>query len=285
LHPPEDGAECEDDPDWCEGDSPPDGSDKSDRSTDAACIGGIRRRSAREGSIVMSYRALLFLVPTAAFGQLAMADGQVRLADATGKYQSPGSGGAFVMNVLNGYGGETGGLGLAAPCFYTFCVERTSYMSFGVTYYGELATSSSTGTSTTPLSPITAKLYSEFRSGGNFGGVGSFAAGYTSPTQSDAIQDAIWYAQGQLGAISGDALALYNWASANNNGSITGVRVLRLWSSFVNGVYSGNAQDQLTLFQDPLIMIPLPPASYAGLGTLGCLLHSHIRRRRRNDAE
>lgn len=231
----------------------------------------------------MRNRHLLFLLTCAAAGQVALADGQVRLADSTGKYQSPGSGGAFVMNVLNGYGGETGGLGLAPPCFYTFCVERTSYMSFGVTYYGEIATSSSTGTTTTALSPVTARIYSEFRTGGTFGGVGSFASGYTTPAQSDAIQDAIWYAQGQIASITGDALAIYNWANANNNGAINGVRIIRLWSSYVNGVYSGNAQDQLTLIQDPLILIPLPPASYAGLTTLGCLLHLHARRRRRND--
>ncbi len=226
----------------------------------------------------MNNRALLILLGMAACGRTALADGQIRLADSTGKYQSPGGGGAFVMTVLNGYAGQTGDLGLAAPNFLTFCVERTSYMSFGVTYFGEIATSSSTGTSTTALSPVTAKIYSEFRSGGNFGGVGSFAAGYTTPAQSDAIQNAIWYAQGQLTSVSGDALAVYNWAAANNNGGINGVRIIRLWSALSNGAYSGNAQDQL-------ILIPLPTASYAGLATLGWLFQLHRSRRRRNDAE
>ena len=182
------------------------------------------------------------------------------------------------MTVLNGYAGQTGDLGLAAPNFLTFCVERTSYMSFGVTYFGEIATSSSTGASTTALSPVTARIYSEFRRGGTFGGVGSFAAGYTTPAQSEAIQNAIWFAQGQLPSVTGDALAVYNWAAATNNGSINGVRILRLWSTSVNGTYSGNAQDQL-------ILIPLAPGGYAGLATLGCLFHLNRLRRRRNDAE
>ncbi|MFZ4428878.1 MAG: hypothetical protein ACOYPS_00855 [Phycisphaerales bacterium] len=226
----------------------------------------------------MNHRVSFLLLGVAACGQVALADGQIRLSDSTGRFQSPGSGGAFVMTVLNGYAGQTGDLSLAAPNFLTFCVERTSYMSFGVTYFGEIATSSSTGASTTALSPVTARIYSEFRSGGNFGGVGSFASGYTTPAQSDAIQNAIWFAQGQLPSLTGDALAVYNWAAATNNGSINGVRILRLWSTYVNGTYSGNAQDQL-------ILIPLAPGGYAGLATLGCLFQLNRLRRRRNDAE
>ena len=99
------------------------------------------------GCIIMNHRVSFLLVGVAACGQMALADGQIRLSDSTGRFQSPGSGGAFVMTVLNGYAGQTGDLSLAAPNFLTFCVERTSYMSFGVTYFGEIATSSSTGTS------------------------------------------------------------------------------------------------------------------------------------------
>jgi hypothetical protein len=53
------------------------------------------------------------------------------------------------------------------------------------------------------------------------------------------------------------------------------VRVLRLWTTFSDGTYSGNSQDLLTI-------IPLPPAGWAGLGTLSAALGISVIRRRLN---
>ena len=206
----------------------------------------------------------------------------VRFTDATGKYNGT-SGGAFVATRVSGDVGLTGGLGLTGNNFYTFCVERNASIQLNgtTTYFGQISMSSSQGANggvtsgTIPLSNITARLYREFRNNGTFGRVGTFVNGYTTAAQTDAIQNAIWAAQGQItvGSLTGDSLALYNWAKANSDG-LKGVRILRLWTTNTNGVYTGASQDQLT-------MIPLPPAAWAGLGTLGCLLGaSHIRRRK-----
>ena len=224
--------------------------------------------------------AIASLVIAAANG-LAMADGQVSFNDAAGKYNGT-SGGAFVANRVSGdVGLLNGGQGLTSNQFHTFCIETSTTFNFGVNYWGQIATSSvRSGTSSAPggvvgLSNITARLYREFRNNGNFGNVGSFASGYTTAAQTNAIQNAIWAAQGQIAvsSLTGDSLALYNWAKNNQDG-LKGVRVLRLWTTNTSGVYSGAIQDQLT-------MIPLPPAAWAGLGTLGCLLGaSHVRRRK-----
>ena len=207
-----------------------------------------------------------------------------RFTDATGKYNGTGTGGAFVATRVSGDVGRTGGLGLPNNQFYTFCVERNASIQLNgtTTYFGQISMSSSQAanggvtTGTVRLSNITARLYREFRTTGRFGNVGSFANGYTTAAQTDAIQNAIWAAQGQItvSSLTGDSLALYNWAKANSASGLKGVRVLRLWTTNTNGVLSGASQDQLT-------MIPLPPAAWAGLGTLGCLLGaSHIRRRK-----
>ncbi|MEI7657085.1 MAG: hypothetical protein WCK33_03360 [Phycisphaerae bacterium] len=225
----------------------------------------------------------------AAASGAAMADGQLRISDApAGSRFNGSSGGAFIVNRIDGDIGYPNGQGLPNGQFYTFCVERSAPLDFNKTYIGQISTSSTQASSTnplltpvvTPLSNITAKLYREFASGGTFGRVGSFAAGYTTAAQTDAIQNAIWAAQGQVtvSSLTGDSLALYNWAKANADG-LKGVRILRLWGCNGGGIYCEPGQDQLT-------MIPLPPAGLAGLGTLGCLLGArHLRRRKLAAAE
>ncbi len=54
------------------------------------------------------------------------------------------------------------------------------------------------------------------------------------------MQRAIWVLENELAYGSSEfqndarAINYYNWAVANNNGSIGNVRVLRLWGSYVN---------------------------------------------------
>ncbi|MEI7657083.1 MAG: hypothetical protein WCK33_03350 [Phycisphaerae bacterium] len=230
----------------------------------------------------ISTSIVLASLATACAAGMANAD-TVRFTDATGKFNGT-TGGAFVAQRVGGNVGLTGGLGLTGNNFYTFCVERNASIQLNgtTTYFGQISMSSSQGansnvtTGTTRLSNITARLYREFRSNGTFGRVGSFVNGYTTAAQTDAIQNAIWAAQGQISttSLTGDSLALYNWARLNSSAGLKGVRVLRLWTTNTNGVYSGASQDQLT-------MVPLPPAAWAGLGTLACLVGaSHLRRRR-----
>jgi hypothetical protein len=235
------------------------------------------------------------LVLAAAAGA-AQAGGSIWAQDSSGIYNGTNpTGGAFVMNRINGYVGERlGEQGLTSSQFHTFCIEVGEHIRLGGSqgqnnnvYYAEIATSAKNGgagfanpsgpgtepgTSTSSedfLSYTTAKIYSEFRNNGTFGNF--TAAQVNTSTFTSSIQQAIWYSEGEvaLGSISADALTIFNWASANHGGTLGNVRVLRLWETFTNGEYGGNSQDQLTL-------IPLPTGAALGLAGLSVLA---IRRR------
>lgn len=221
-----------------------------------------------------------------------LANGQIQLSDATGFYDgTDGTGGAFRVSRLSGYVGERfGEQGLNSSTFHSFCIEVGELVSFGGIYYAEISTSakaggagfadpsgSDSGVSDATqdfLSFTTAKIYSEFRNNGNFGGVGTFADGYNTSQESTDIQQAIWYSEGEVtwGSITANAQAIFTWASANHGGTLGNVRVLRLWDNYdpMTGVYSGNRQDLLTL-------IPLPTAgglALAGLFGMGVSIRS-----------
>jgi hypothetical protein len=234
----------------------------------------------------MKMSNVVVLAVVGAAASVAMADGRVRITDATGIYDGTnGSGGAFTATTVSGSNGLNGGAGGSSTTFLTFCLERSENLSFGNTYFTQISDRAvaggsnadpTTGAPNVPgqgfdvLSPVTALLYQTFRNGGSFGGV----APVMTSALTSALQDAIWYSEGELGSISGNALAMYNWARNQNPQSIGNVRVMRLWTSYSNGVYSGNAQDLLTI-------VPLPPAAFAGLGTLaGVIGMGYIRRRR-----
>lgn len=206
----------------------------------------------------------------AAFASSAMADGYAT-------YSAPGAG--FLITQISGDSGLNGGPGGSANSFVTFCVELNEFFTPGNSYYTQIATSASGGGNgggnPDPIDGTTAKLYREFRSGGDFG---TNLPGGLTPANAAAIQDAIWYSENELGSISGSALAIFNWAAANNDAALHGVRVIRSWTSIdANGNYSGNAQDMLTI-------VPTPTAALAGFGTLAGVGMLGAVRRRRNSA-
>jgi hypothetical protein len=231
-------------------------------------------------------KTLVALVAIGAGAGSALADGRVQINDATGFYDGTnGSGGAFQAQWLSGWNGIGGDNGQSAPNFLTFCVEENEYLGFGGQYYTQIATSAMNGGlgggSPDPLDARTAKIYREFRSGGSFGGIGTFSDGYNTSDETSAIQYAIWNIEGEL-TLGNDAISLLAadivaWA-ANNDGSIGNVRIMRLWDTYQNGVYSGNHQDLLTL-------VPLPPAAWAGLGTLTGVAGLGLLRRRKLAAQ
>ena len=144
------------------------------------------------------------------------------------------------------------------------------------------------------ISSNTAWIYSSFRNN-NFGGFTGFS-GLTTNQIGDALQLAIWYSEGELFSATGvsansrssrwlgntadgvAARALFAYAnSIQHNGNMYGVRVLQLWAyngTPGNGGFNSYAQDQLTI-------VPLPPAAYAGLGTMAAAFGlGYVRRRR-----
>lgn len=244
----------------------------------------------------------LAVLATAGITSSALADGRATITDATSAYNgSDGNGGAFTVTRAtpgaNGdYNGKYGdnrvsGDGRVSDSFLSFCIEVGDTLGFGSTYYTQISTSAlrdsgvgSGNTNPDDLSGVTAKIYREFRSfvsdassatidpGTAFGGL---LGSSLDSNETTAIQQAIWYTENEIGSISGTALSIYNWAVANSDGALHGVRVLRLWDNYnaSTGVYSGSHQDLLTI-------IPLPPSAYAGLGTLAAILgFGYIRRR------
>ncbi len=239
----------------------------------------------------------------------ALADGALKItASSDAKYNG------MIANRLSGDIGVLGDLGLSPTggvagqgAFYTFCVERNEIFEYNTSYLGQIATGATDGGvgggSPDPLGATTALIYHQFRSGPGdasnplFGGAGSFGAGYSNAFQTIAIQFAIWYSEDEFAALNvallanygfsaaqkasiiDDAQAIFDWARANNDGGLHGVRILSLWDEYDPTFgYYGNRQDVLTI-------VPLPPSAYAGLGTLGGLLCMSHLRRRKNDAE
>jgi hypothetical protein len=266
-------------------------------------------------------RRVLFSAAALAVAALtgsALADGRVTITDATGVYNgSDGSGGAFTVtratpgtgNQNNGdynglYGGNrVDGDGRSANSFLSFCLERQDNLGFGSTYFSQIETSAYDTTAPTgqpnpdELSWITANIYREFRrltdsvtatvdTTGFFGG--AFGASL-SGAETTAIQQAIWYTEGELAwaSLSTAAQDVYTWASgAGMNQGLRGVRVLRLWSNFSTAnsslPYQGQYRDS---HQDLLTLVPLPPAAYAGIGTFAGIFALAAVRRRKLAAE
>ena len=254
----------------------------------------------------MKTNMIVSVAALAAVSGLAMADGRVTITDGTGPYNgSDGSGGAFIVTkAANGSNQNAAGNGLygnnlfagdgrgtGSTSFLSFCLEKQDNLGFGATYFTQISTS--TYDTAAPvnlpnpdaLDARTAAIYREFRkitdgtasTAGLFGG----ALGATlSSAGTTAIQNAIWYSEGEIASVSGAALAIYNWGVANQGQGIGTVRVLRLWNTYnaQTGQYSGSHQDLLT-------MIPLPPSAYAGMGTLAGMLGLAVARRRKLAAE
>ncbi|MBS0197411.1 MAG: hypothetical protein JSR77_11700 [Planctomycetes bacterium] len=243
----------------------------------------------------------------AACASSAFADGRVTITDCTlpdgnNVYNgTDGAGGAFVVTRAtpgangdyNGaYGGNllaNDGRGTGSDSFLSFCIEYQDHLSFNTTYYTQISDSAYDTSAPVnlpnpdPISGTTAKIYSEFRSiaNGTASTVGLFnglLGSSLSRAETTAIQQAIWYSEQEINFNDMSQLAkdIFNWAAANNDGGLHGVRVLRLWDTYnaQTGEYSGSHQDVLTC-------IPLPPSAYAGMSTFaGILGLAAIRRRK-----
>lgn len=184
----------------------------------------------------------------------------------------------------------------------TFCLETNEFVSFGPSYFVEYAASAAGGGSggsiggQDALSSATAWLYSQAI--GSPGGLASVFGGsgfnIADSGHQRAMQEAIWMLEEENwepgGPGTGSAYSVANqvaaWrdaligqANANGTGSLFGVMVARLWTS-----RSFNSSTGLWQFdgagQDLLVLIPLPPAAWAGIGTLAAVIgFSYMRRR------
>ena len=188
----------------------------------------------------------------------ALADGQALMS-------SPG--GAFRATHVSGYIGE---LQTGFSYFDTFCIEDDEFFTPGTTYYARIADASegggSGGPSPDPISSAASLAYRNFREG--------IAINGTVVTEAfeSNLQNVIWALEEEnpYSSLSAFEQGMYDWAVANANGSQYGVRALQLWA---NPDFTGNVQDMLTI-------VPLPPAAWAGLGSLGMVAGVGYFRRR-----
>lgn len=190
-----------------------------------------------------------------------------------------------INNVDDLVANQLGGDIVTGNSFLSFCVEVTEFVSPPANYVFNVNTVSISGGASPnnpqPLVAQTAYLYSKFREGT----VGSLVTGgFTQSNDNDvnALQDAIWYFQHQLGA-----------ADVNDNGSVTlstkaqdfvdaandAVLVSGIWSGIGNvrilnlGV-NGVNQDQLAL-----VPVPVPLPQGAAMASVGLVLLTSRRRR------
>lgn len=240
-------------------------------------------------------RCGLFVVAGLAVGIVAsagLAQNRVLMNDAGAMHANGFAGGAFRAEVRQGYIGVTGGVGGTADSFLTFCLERGRQAHLGQTSYAEIGDRAISGGGDRdnngpgdPLSQATMILYSRFRNDQDIGTRADRRVNSAEETR--ALQIAMWYLEDEYTALelinpwgeyNQNTLAqnYVNWAIAQAAVDTTdyGVRVLSLWSAWGPNGGHGDRQDQLTI-------IPLPPAAWAGLGSLaGVMAIGYVRRRK-----
>jgi hypothetical protein len=169
-----------------------------------------------------------------------------------------GTGGEFnADNLTNGAGVD----------FITYCVQTTEFLNFS-NQFKVVGVSTQSLVDNVPLAQETAYLYTQFRNG--------TLPNYGTNAAADALQAAIWHFQGQAGG----ALNAYTTlaSAAVSGGSWSGIGNVRIANLVWHTALLPNFPVG-TPAQDVLVIIPLPPAVFAGLGLLGVVAVGQIRRR------
>jgi hypothetical protein len=176
-------------------------------------------------------------------------------------------------NRLAGFNGGEFAIRNGSEEFVSFCLEYNEHISIGNYYWvGDISTaavtggpvnaeSGATGTSD-PIDPRTAYLYTQVRSGA----YGLYYSGIGPAYAARAVQRAIWHIEGEVllsnpwaNVFFSDAMAALAGTSQYYDGVWSGlgdVRVVNLYTTRREVepgqyVYSGHAQDQLTLVSVP----------------------------------
>lgn len=225
------------------------------------------------------------------------------------------------------FGSASGGefkvtkVGDASSVLKSFCLERQEFISLPGTYWATIESKSLAGGAGyaspslpylpgsalpagvgDPISTATSWLFGSYvnnalgalTNGDAFGGGGangSFV--YDNDSWVNALQDAIWYLEEELGALgagtfnglSQAARQLVNSANANAGSAYTdGVVAMNLWSTRTtdgsgNYVYDGSAQSQLVYIPVGTVPTPEPATLAVWAGMFGLAAALRLRRR------
>lgn len=204
-----------------------------------------------------------YMLSAVAVGALACGASADTIQVDTNAY-SAGNGGEFTVNPVTGFAGLTGlPADLGPTSFETFCLELSENFSPGSTLSFVIGTSTSSGD---PLDDRTAYLYTYFRLG-ILSGFDYTPGGRQA--SAGALQDAIWFIEGEAGAPSGgsaadDFVQLANAAVAVGGDwfgmGLGDVRILQNWKED-----DSPAQDMLTLIPAPGALALLAMSGIVGL--------------------
>lgn len=246
-------------------------------------------------------RSVAFLTIAGSFALAVAAESSlastVRIYNPGTNYrQSTGVGGEFRVDPEVGFSGLEDGMVIAGRFgFESFCLERQETFFPGSLYESVLSDRAvlgggGGGGQSDLLDGRSAWLYEQFRAETLPGYV--FTPGPGRAASSAALQMAIWFIEQEMGSVSNAFVTLANQQAqlagyvtydAGSNTyttlSIGSIRVLQIWDvGFVGSPMGHFHQDMLTL-------IPLPPAAWAGLASLGGVMVLGYVRRRRNERE
>jgi hypothetical protein len=188
--------------------------------------------------------------------------------------------------------GSVGGSG--GSQFMTFCLELSEFVGFGPTYSYSIGTAAVGGGlgggSPDPISQQTANLYRLFATGTLAGYDYSTGSGSTRGNSANALQALFWTLENEVtyNPANGefrrtDNSGLVGTLTAAEQALYTSWLSLPFSSTADYGVRAINPMDGTTRAQSMLILIPLPPAAWAGVGTLAGLALFGAIRRRNND--
>lgn len=225
--------------------------------------------------VLVTALAVLLFSPLAAQADLVHSGDSVTVT--SGGVRRIGSGGAFIIDTA-AHGSET-----HPDNFYTFCLEKTEYISLPGTYYASLGMAAIGGgggavAGQDPISTATVYLWNAYNT------FGSYTVGNTTTTQfatllnadlvaysgstfsagsgadNEALQQAIWSLEGEQGVPGGGkALDLYNLALTKGTTADAGkLGVMNLWDTYnsATGEFSGPHQSMLYPILSPGSSVP-----------------------------